>query len=162
MGIVRTVKALVLEDPFAKGEMFENYVEDLFPKETYTIISKTIKNADLNGRRVEEVENPDYHFRHEPSKYQFWVECKFRSSTSQNKLGWCEQWQLNRYKRFQEERRPEKVFIVAGLGGLCNNPEKLYCIPLDDIDYPDLYLNKIERYRRNPRTPFGYNKGILI
>lgn len=161
MSLLKSIKAK-LGDNFSKGDLFEDFVIDLFPEDVFQVIQITPRREDLNGRWVEQSNFPDIRLRHEPSKHQFWVECKFRSSTYQNKLQWCESYQLKRYKEIQESVRPEKIFIVAGLGGTCNRPDSLYCMPLDEIEYPGLFLNAIEKYRRNPQTNFNYQAGRLF
>lgn len=161
MSILKALKAK-LGDNYSKGDLFEDFVVDLFPESVYQLVQITPRREDLDGRWVEQAYNPDIQIRHLPSGHLFWVECKFRSSTYMNKLHWCEPNLLYRYKDFQESVRPEKVFVVAGLGGRCNDPESLYCIPLDDIQYVGLYLYAIERYKRDPHTNFNYYAGRLF
>lgn len=160
MSLLTAIKAK-LGDSYSKGDLFEELVIDLFPDNIYTVIQFTTRREDLDGRFIEQAKFPDIRLRHEPSGHQFWVECKFRSSTYQNKLHWCESYQLQRYREIQEMVRPEKVFVVVGLGGACNNPESMYCMPLDEVQYPGLYLNTIQKYRRDPRADFYYQAGRL-
>ena len=161
MSIIKNVKAL-LGDNFAKGDCFESYVCRLFPESHFTLVQATTTRDDLNGRRIEQSLQPDFQFRHEPSRHRFWVECKFRSQLYDNKIQWAEKWQLDRYKEFQEMKRPEKIYVVIGFGGLAIKPYSLYCIPLDDIKYPGLFPNAIEQYRRSLNRDFLYLDGRLM
>ncbi|MEM3513048.1 MAG: hypothetical protein QXH13_02590 [Thermoplasmata archaeon] len=160
-GLLKQLQAM-LGDTYAKGDLFENYVIDHFPQEFFKILHATTRRDDLGGRQIESAKNPDFHLQHIPSGHKFWVEAKFRRDLFQNKLVWCKEFQLKRYKEFQEEVRPEKVFIVIGLGGRPTSPETMYCIPLDEIEYVGLYLHKIEHYRRDPTAEFRYRNGVLF
>lgn len=159
--LIKSIKAK-LGDNYSKGDLFEDYITNLFPDDVFSVVQITPSKDDLGGRWIEQANFPDIRLRHKPSNHQFWVECKFRSSTYQNKLHWCEPYQLKRYKEIQESVRPEKIFVAIGLGGSWNNPESLYCIPLDEIEYPGLFLNSIEKFRRNPQTNFNYQAGRLF
>jgi hypothetical protein len=160
VSLLKQLKAM-LGDSYSKGDLFEEYVIDLFPEEYFKILHATTRRDDLGGRQIESAKNPDFHIQHIPSGHKFWVEAKFRQNIYNDKLIWCREYQLERYKEFQESVRPEKVFIVIGNGGSASAPETIYCIPLDQIDYVGLFLSKIEKYRKRPNTPFYYSNGIL-
>jgi hypothetical protein len=160
LSVLKSVKAM-MGDNFSKGEIFEEYVAGLFPEKFFSIMHKTTNKSDLNGRKIESSLKPDFQFRHLPNNHCFWVECKFRSDIYQDKIEWCKEWQFNRYKQFQESVRPEKIFVVIGLGGRWSNPEALYCMPLDEINYPGLFPKSIGKYRRPVDKEFWYQAGKL-
>jgi hypothetical protein len=160
MSLLKELKAM-LGDNYAKGDLFEEYVINLFPAEYFKILHATTRRDDLGGRQIESAKNPDFHIQHIPSRHKFWVEAKFRQNIYNNKLIWCNQNQLMRYKKFQDSVRPEKVYIVIGNGGSPSAPEIIYCIPLDEIKYTDLFLSKIEMYKKHPYSQFIYNGRLL-
>ena len=160
MALINEVMAL-LGNTFAKGDLFEDHVLRLFPEHVFSAMYLTTRTSEYHGRRVESNMNPDFQFRHIPTNHIFWVECKFRTDLFQGMIHWCEPWQFERYKRFQESIRPAKVFVVIGLGGRPSMPYELYCLPLDEIQYPALYPSVIMRYRRHPYQIFQYSGGRL-
>jgi len=150
------------QDGYSKGETFERYSLRLFPEKYYKVLRVTPRRNDLDGRFVESALDPDFQLQHISSKHIFWVECKFRSSMSAGKIQWCNGFQqFARYKEFQEKNRPQKVFILIGLGGQSYAPKSMYCIPLDCIAYEGLYLGSIAKYKRNPHSSFKYEYGRL-
>jgi len=46
--------------------------------------------------------------------------------------------QFTRYQKYQQEKHIP-VYVVIGFGGEPNDPEMIYCIPLSEIKYPQLY-----------------------
>lgn len=70
--------------------------------------------------------------------------------------------QFERYREFQAEHRPHKVYIVVGWGGEETRPSRLFCIPLDKIDDPWLYPDVIDGFERQPMRPFEYKEGRLV
>lgn len=144
-------------DSFIKGDRFESHVATYFPESYYKIVQATTTRNDLEGRRIEQSLQPDFKFRHEMSGHCFWIECKFRGALLDDKIQWSDIAQLERYKRFQESVRPERVFVVIGYGGTPSCPNSLYCIPLSNISYPGLYPNAIEKYKHRPDRMFWYS-----
>lgn len=161
MSLLKEVKAL-FGNPSAKGDLFEDYVLDMFPENVFGAIHVTPRSSDLNGRKVESQNEPDFQFRHKPTNHKFWVECKFRADLFQGKIAWSKPWQLAKYKEFQEAHRPEKMFVVIGFGGRSSRPEEMYCIPLDEVQYPALYPSTIAKYRRPTDKEFWYSGGKLF
>lgn len=65
---------------FRKGEKFEQLVRDIpFPKEYYELLHKSHKYNQNKKDFVEDSLLPDYKFRCEDTKKEFWVECKYRN-----------------------------------------------------------------------------------
>lgn len=145
----------------AKGTSFESHVIGLFPTDMFSVLHDTRRDS-VAEKIPESALNPDFRLRHRPSKHVFWVECKFRSSARYGVISWSTGApQFVRYKEFQERVRPEKVYVVIGLIGFSTKPKFMYCIPLDEITEPDLYVNEIRKYVRNPRGIFTYVQGRL-
>ncbi len=155
-------KELLKDEGVRKGDKFEKFVEEvLFPDEDYKLIHKTIK-TDLNGRYVESREQPDFHFQHRNSSHKFWVEAKFRSQLINEKIEWASSYsQFRRYKKFQEQIRPEKVFIAIGFGGWPDDPDNVYIAPLDNIQYTGLYPSKLKPYEIR-YAPVRYQNGRIF
>jgi hypothetical protein len=144
-----------------KGTAFESYVIGLFPRGAFSILHDTRQyaNSEVMPRGVLD---PDFRLLHKPSGHTFWVECKFRSSARYGVISWSSgSSQYERYLEFQEKVRPEKVYVVIGLIGIPSEPKFMYCIPLDEIEQPDVYVNKIVGYKRHPRGIFTYVRGRL-
>ena len=151
-----------VDEAFRKGHEFEIYTLRLFNKNEFDLLYATPTRGDYEGRIIESAKDPDFKFRHKKSIHEFWVECKYRSDYFREKLEWCKDYQLQRYKDFQERERPRKVYVVMGLGGLSSEPESMYRIPLDEIKYTGLYPSVLKKYERNPTKPFDYRNGRLI
>jgi hypothetical protein len=161
MSIIMNVKAL-LGDNSSKGDLFEEYVCELFPENAFTMVQVTPRREGLDGGINEQSLRPDFRFRHEPSNHMIWVVCQYRSQLEDRKIQLLERWQLDGFKEFQELNRPDKMFLVIGFGGRPSKPHSLYCIPLEEIQYPSLFPYLIEKYRRPTNKAFWYQVGRLI
>ena len=71
-------------------------------------------------------------------------------------------YQLDRYLQCQERCPPEKVFLVIGLNGTPSDPDRMFCVRLDDIEYANPYLSRLEQYERLPGKDFWYESGRLM
>jgi hypothetical protein len=145
----------------SKGQYFEAFVCKLFPRDDFDVVHATTARNDLYGRKVLEAQEPDFKFHHKSSGHYFWVECKYRTTLYDGKIKWAERWQMERYQQFQRVHRPEKVYVIIGFGGEPGNPESLYSIPLDEIQYPRLLPTSIEKYSRSVTKEFEYLAGRL-
>jgi hypothetical protein len=119
-GLKRVTKEInaLAGDTYSKGDLFENYAQKLFPDQDFKVVHYTTRRDELDGRKIESAQNPDFQFEHRRSGHRFWVECKWRGDLYDGKLDWCKDYQFKRYKEFQEEVRPQKVYAVIGLDGL--------------------------------------------
>ena len=132
------IKAL-FGNNYAKGDLFEDFVQNIFPEESFNIVHKTMNTGDCDGRGSEDCIRPDFQFRDLKTKEAFNVECKFRSDTWEDgSLQWCEYYQLKRYKKIREEDNL-KTYIMIGLGGKPHDPERLFCLDLDETKYNKLF-----------------------
>jgi len=138
MSLMKRLKA-TLGDPYAKGDLFEEFVADMFPDEYFSIVHKTMSVDDLKGRGSESCVNPDYQFRDRDTKETFWVECKYRSDTLHDgSVQWSEFPQMKRYRDIRERTRM-KIYLVLGIGGRPTNPAELYIMDLDKVRFPRLF-----------------------
>lgn len=121
------------------GNDFEDYVITMFNPEKFELIHRTPTNDDTNGRFVHSMVYPDLRFREIATGRKFWVEVKFRARTEdRGVITWCNDNQLRNYKKTMYESR-NPVFIMIGLGGTVQNPEKIFCLNLDRINFTTLY-----------------------
>lgn len=160
--ILKNMKYEFSDEPFMIGMRFENYVLDLFSRDYFSIVEKT-HSAETNQKRyIESSVNPDFVFRYTPSGEMFAVECKFRSRLNvEGLLSWSYPDQMKRYQEFSNTRKIP-VFIVIGLGGIDNDPENLFNIPLEDAKYPSLYPSVFNKFRRPSDKPFFWKDGVLF
>ncbi|NPE27620.1 hypothetical protein HNV12_06470 [Methanococcoides sp. SA1] len=133
------------EESIEKGNDFEHYIAHLFQeKEGYQIVSW---NTDIMRKhseiKVEADLYPDLKVRHYIEQKEIYIECKYRSRLFKGALEWSKWGQFKRYKEYNEKN---KIYVVIGMHGDPNKPDRLYGIPLDDIEYPKLYPKSFEKY----------------
>lgn len=51
--------------------------------------------------------------------------------------------------------------MVIGVGGEPNNPAKMYCLPLNEAKYPELFPSYLEKYEREPDKLFFWKNNKL-
>ena len=155
-----------------KGTNFERYVINLFrlnnkpDKEYFTVEDWT---RDINrkaiGIKVNSDQNPDLTMCYNGKEY-FAVECKYRADFYFSKernayvIKWSYPEQMKRYQQFQKEKNIP-VFIVIGVGGSPTSPMTMYCLPLNEAKYPELYKSYLEKYKRSPVKPFFWKNNKL-
>jgi hypothetical protein len=144
------------------GEAFQQLTEKLFLEEEFDLKSKTHTYKNNEGRYVKDSMNPDLSFIHKKSNHIIHIECKYRSNLFRDKYEWSKPWQMERYKEFQEKNRPQKTYIIMGLSGSPEQPERMFAVPLDDIKYSGLFPSFLKEYERPPNKPFTYNNGKLF
>lgn len=162
MGLFDTLKEAFSNAPEWKGKRFEQFVIDKFDPNYFTIVEQTHSWKTNEGRFVESTLNPDYILRYKPSREEFAVECKYRSRLNQDgMLECCKPHQFQRYMEFMQKRKIP-VYIVVGLGGIDDDPDDLYVIPLQDMKYPALYKNVFMSFSKNPNNNFFWKNGKLV
>ena len=157
---INEFKSLDNEENHNKGVIFEQYVADLFAPSYFSLYDCTRDNFKMFGRPVESDQNPDLTMRCILTNELFSIECKFRSSANNDKVNWARNDQIINYLSYAaKNRRP--VFVVIGLGGSPDNPDRMFCLPIEEARYPDLYLSMLRRYERNPSQKFFWKNGNL-
>jgi hypothetical protein len=143
-----------------KGDEFERYVVDLFDEKYFTIVEWTTDSMRKHNRYVEADTRPDLLIRYNLSGDEFYVECKYRSNLYENMLEWSTHEQMNRYFRFAYEKKLP-FFVIMGLGGTPSKPDKMYCVPLQKIKYPQLYQKFLIDFYHEPGKNFFWNGSRL-
>ena len=158
--VFNKIELEVSNDPAAKGKWFENYVENLFSKKYYRLVEKTHSYKTDGGRFVESNKNPDFIFEYLPTREQFAVECKYRTSlNNKGQLEWSYPAQIKRYQDFSRERKIP-VFIVIGLSD--EKGDYMFNIPLSEAKFPALYESVFSKFERDGEKQFFWKNGKLI
>ena len=148
------VKAMIDEattpESFKIGEKFEDYVRgSLFIDKYYDVLERT-HNYNENKDYIQSSLKPDFKFRDKLTKKEFYVEAKFRTSTYNGKIVWCDDKQLARYFECNKER---PVFIILGMGEKSNHPNFLSLIPLPKAKYTGLFPPYAEQFKIELNKP---------
>jgi hypothetical protein len=161
MGLFDFINEHLSDAPEWKGKRFEDFIKKKFDEKQFTIVEQTHSHQTNQDRFVESSMNPDYVFRHNRTRVEFAVECKYRSSLyPKGMLNWSNPTQLKRYRDFAAKKKIP-VYIVIGLGGVDKDPEDLFRIPLEDAKFPALYPSQFKPFSRNPKTDFYWKDGQL-
>lgn len=158
--IAKVVEILTEDESVEKGNDFENYVASLFDNRYFSIVQWSTDITRKHDKFVESDAGPDFTIRYIPNNEIFYVECKFRSNLYEGKLHWSNPQQLKRYQDFDIENR-HPFFIVIGFGGDPSDPERMFCIPLEETRYPALFPSVFEKFERKPEKNFFWKNGIL-
>lgn len=125
---------------------------------SYTTVPETTSKH--FNRKVESDQNPDITMRYITTKELFSIECKFRSSLYDDKVNWARNDQIINYLSYAAKTgRP--TFVVIGLGGSPDNPNRMFCIPIAEAKYPDLFISMLRNYERIPSQKFFWKNGNL-
>lgn len=123
------------------GNDFEDYVINMFDSDRFELTHRTPTNEDTSGKFVKSMILPDLGFREKSTRRGFWVECKFRANTKNfGNITWCTENQLRNYKRTYYKHR-EPVFIMLGVRGTTSDPNKVYCLNLERINFTELFYS---------------------
>jgi len=168
--VIKKIDYHVSSDPEIVGKRFEDHVQHLFSEKYYRIIEKTHSFDTNKERYVESSKNPDFIFEYIPTREQFAVECKFRTSlNNKNQLEWSYPAQLRRYQEFAYQRKMP-VYIVIGLeltfeGEYPDDPDEteqyMFNLPLEAAKYPALYESVFTKFERDYDKPFFWKNGKL-
>lgn len=158
----KIVDIVLEDDSVEKGDEFEKYVVNLFDEKYFNVAEWTSDISRKHDRFVESDCNPDLVMRYNYKNVNelFCIECKFRSNLYKGKLSWSDHNQLERYRNYANEKNLP-VFIVIGLGGYPDNPDRMFCIPLEEAKYPALYPSVFEKFERDAEKQFFYRDGML-
>ncbi|WP_292491692.1 hypothetical protein [Methanoculleus sp. 10] len=154
---------------YHKGVDFEEYIAGLFTRRSdyFAINDWTRDNYDKSkGIYVESNTNPDLVIRYKPTNEKFAIECKYRSGfyRSQKVAGpvvkWASPDQIRRYNAYSKSNQIP-VFVVIGVRGSPKNPEIMFCIPLEEAKYPEIFPSILDKYERDPKKTFFWRDGVL-
>ncbi|MBT7092553.1 MAG: hypothetical protein HN936_04860 [Bacteroidetes bacterium] len=144
---------------------FEKYIQKIFTlQQKYFAIESW--NTDLHVE-VENSRDPDFVIRYKPTNEVFAIECKYQNTLRASEiikdrvLKWAKPAQIKRYNQFSSSR-DIPVFIVIGLGGDPDEPECVYCMPLNMAQYPEIFPSVLTKHtRKSPNSPFFWKDGLL-
>ncbi len=137
---------------FVMGEEFEQFCLNMFSDYEYILVRKTHDFETNELRYVEESLFYDFTLRHRETGYEFVIECKYRTNMWEDKLMWAKsQEQFDRYKKYEALNYPGKYYIMMGLGGVPDNPNQIFLVPLSHIQYVGLYPSFLNNYQIPPR-----------
>lgn len=137
-----------------RGITFEGYIESLFAKNEWRIEqSNAFKKL---GRWVESYSNPDFVFIHRRTGKRLAVECKYKNSFPEGgkRIIWANEDQIENYKNFSQKQNIS-VFVIIGVGGRPKNPKRIFLVPLTQIKYPDVRIDYLEKFERDPKKYFS-------
>jgi hypothetical protein len=146
------------KDSVEKGNLFEKYIISLFPREYYTL-NEWRSDKIHNGISPESNKNPDLEYERTNTHHEkkiFAVECKYRSSTSDDKITIARKDQVKRYSNYSKAKNIP-VYVVIGLGGTPSDPEKLYIIPLERISKEVIHIKELQSYSIKKKSYLYYD-----
>lgn len=122
-----------IDDPKQKGDNYEDFVVNLLADWRFGLLNRTQDKKSSAGVVAESSKDPDLHVKQKRGKdyIDYYIECKYRSRWKDGKIEF-ENWQLNRYRKFQRDKH-RKVLIALGVGGTASRPDTLMIVPLDSI-----------------------------
>lgn len=145
-----------------KGISFEGYVENLFNKQEWRIAESNAYRK--LGRWVESYSNPDFVFINRKTNKRIAIECKYKSTSPKenDRFFWAYEDQIENYQNFST-KTGTPVFVVIGIGGRPKNPKKIFLAPLSLVKYPDVKMDYLQKFERDPRKSFSLGSdGNLI
>ncbi len=115
------------------GNLFEDFVVNLLADHRLTLLDRTQDAVSSAGVIAESCKNPDLHVQQKRgrSNIDYYLECKYRSRWDEDAVTF-EDWQIDRYRRFQRENR-RKVIIALGVGGTPEAPATFRLVPIDSL-----------------------------
>jgi len=147
---------------YMKGVAFEKYVIGLFDPKYFALNEWTRDiSGKTNGYVVESDANPDLVMRYKPSDDRIAIECKFRSSLYKGALHWTTAKKLTGYQAYAK-RTGCMTYVVIGLGGVPDAPERMFCVPVVEVKYPVLYPLVFEQFERTATKRFFWDGATLV
>lgn len=129
---------------YIKGEDFENCLRrTVFTKDNFDLVMKTHDFHENNKDYIESSLYPDFLFRDKKTNTEFFVEAKYREHLFKGKVYWCREYQFRRYHKLTKD---VPVIIAIGLGGRPDNPNHIFLVPLEKIEYIGLYPTFLAEY----------------
>jgi len=148
------------------GLDFEKFIAKKFV-EKYITIKNWRSDKFIDGRHAEDISHPDFllisHKENEEDK-QFAVECKWIKNfykKKNDKIGFLlKENDFEKYKQYENEMKKEMkdfaIFLVIGIGGEGNKPEKLYIVKFSSIKFNFLHKDFMERFEKKDTTANFY------
>ncbi len=153
-------EAVSQQDPEWKSREFEQYAANLFGKQHFAVAShirgKESRYSAAGGFGTE----PNMKVQYRPTGEEFFVECRYWVKLgADRKLNWAGEAELKDYFRYSKQH---PVFLVVGLGGRPASPAKMFCIPLKEARWTELFPNVYTKFERPPGRTFFWKNGDLV
>lgn len=152
------------EENKQKGDDFEKFVIERFNKKYFTL-QKYRGDKYMDG--LSPVSNlfPDLEiiFRMEKITLMFAVECKWHQDYYKGGLAWSGNNQFVCYKAYAKKMQMP-VYVIIGLGGLPQSPEKIFIIPLSELNKNIISQRELAKYEKRNKNNFFWdekNKQLL-
>ncbi len=132
-----------------KGKIWEKRVQSFFPPDLYIM---QYYPGDFIDRYSVSNERPDYEFKDRKTGLKFFVECKYRSALSNDKINLVE----GQLVRFREFAKLQPLYYALHLD-LKDFRAGFYFFPIEIVEYSQLYYSRIKKYKRvglSPLLPF--------
>ena len=145
-----------------RGVTFERYVENLFSKQEWRIAESNAYRK--LGRWVESYSNPDFVFIHRKTNKRVAVECKYKSVSPKedDRFFWAYEDQIENYQNFSAKNWNSR-FCNYRYWWQTKNPKKIFLAPLSLVKYPDVKMDYLQKFERDPKKTFSLNSdGNLI
>ena len=123
-----------IETSKEKGDKFENFVVNMLADWRLKLLDRTQDAVSTAGVVAESCKDPDLHVQQKrgDSTIDYYLECKYRSRWNNDGAVSFDDWQIDRYRKFQHDEH-RKVVIALGVGGSSDAPETFMLVPLDSI-----------------------------
>lgn len=146
----KSIECNDVKQPDAKGvgNMFEDFVANLFKNSNIFVVKEWNKGSTSSeGVYAEQDKKPDFKIcqNFNGRELVYWIECKYRSKTSDKGFIKIDDYQLSRYRKIQKDSR-KKVLIAIGIGGEPTQPKDFFVVPLDSINKEYIHIDNIKRY----------------
>lgn len=143
-----------------KGSRFEGYIEDLFRKNKEWKVGRDNSYRKLWKGWVESYSDPDFVFIHRKTNKKIAVECKYKEK-EYDRIFWAYEDQIEHYQIFSA-REHIPVFVILGIGGRPKNPKRVFLAPLAQIKYPDVKIDYLEKFERDPKRSFSFDNQMNL
>jgi hypothetical protein len=140
------------------GQKFEDYFVNFLADKRFTLLDRTMDRKTSEGVYPESCKNPDLHISqvYLSRKVDYYIECKYRSSWKSGKVE-IMQYQINRYRKFQQAAKGHKVLFALGVGGTPDNPQTLMLVPLDSLERNYILQSWANKYEIRKSSNGIYN-----
>lgn len=149
-----------------KGDAFENYVVSKFDRKFFRLKDMR-SDKGSNGFYPESNKYPDLVLEYKPSTFSFAVECKWRADwwkrgDGEESIDWAGgDKKIQNYNEYAEKNNIP-VFVVIGLGGEPDKPEKLFVAPLNALKYRYAKKSYLEKFLKKDSNFFFDHKRIIL
>jgi len=149
-----------------KGDAFEHYVISKFDRNFFRLKDMR-SDKGVKGFYPESNKYPDLVLEYKPSSSQFAVECKWRAGWwrregGEESIDWAGgDKKIQNYNEYAEKNNIP-VFVVIGLGGEPDKPEKLFVAPLNALKYRYAKRAYLEKFLKNDSNFFFDHKRMTL